>query len=222
MATKRTDPSPTVPAKERGSELSDWFQINSRLLGIGAALVVVAAAGLWFYNRSRQIRTMNAERSLARAQQSLGSGNASLALSDLQQVATRYEGTSAGTEAAMLLAQQYYEQGKYQEGVDRLRKAVAKSGGNQASVEGLIGDGYAQMGKAEDAAKAYERAAGSVSYDNEKAYLLAKAARSFTAAGKLDEARRLWGQLAKNEKAPSMATEAKVRLSELNAKRAGS
>ena len=219
MATSRAN----VPAAERGRSLMDWMQVNSRLLGIGAAVVAVAMAGLWFYNRSLQIKTVNAERQLTLAQQSLASGNTSLAMSDLQKVATRYEGTAAGTEAAMLLARQNFDQGKFQEGIDALKKAADKAGPSRANVEGLIGDGYAQLGKGMDAAKAYERAAEAAgSYASEHAYYRAKAARSYAAAGNVAEAKRVWGELAKLEKAPSVAAEAKVRLAELNAQRAGS
>ena len=218
MATKSVE----APA-ERGQSLMDWLQVNSRLLGIGAAIVAVALAGLWFYNRSRQIRTVNAERSLTLAQQSLASGNTSLAMSDLQKVASRYEGTAAGTEAAMLLARQSFDQGKFQEGIDVLKKTADKSGASRANVEGLIGDGYAQLGKGVDAAKAYERAAdASGPYETERAYYRAKAARSYAAGGNVEEAKKVWGELAKQEKSPSVAAEAKVRLAELTAKRAGS
>jgi predicted negative regulator of RcsB-dependent stress response len=200
----------------------DWLQVNSRLLGAGAALIVVAMVGFWFYNRSQQIRTVNAERQLALAQQSLGSGNTSLALSDLQRVATRYEGTAAGTEAAILLAQQLYDQGKFQEGVSHLQKMLDKAGASRANVQSLIADGLTQMGKLGDAAKAYEQAAESAGrFEAEKAYYRAKAARTYTAAGNVAEAKRIWSDLANQEKSPSVAAEAKVRLAELTAERAG-
>ena len=218
MATSRVD----APGQERGRNLMDWLQVNSRLLGIGAAVVLVALAGFWFYSRSRQIRTVNAERSLALAQQSLASGNTNLALSDLQKVATRYEGTAAGTEAATLLATQQYDQGKFQDGINVLKKAADKAGPSRANVESLIGDGYSQLGKGVDAAKAYERAAEAAGpFESEKAYYRAKAARSYAAAGNVQEAKRVWGELAAQDKSPSIAAEAKVRLAELTARRAG-
>jgi predicted negative regulator of RcsB-dependent stress response len=217
MATTRSD----MPASERGRDLMDWLQVNSRLLGIAGAVVIVAVAGYWFYSRSRQIRMVNAERSLSLAQQSLGSGNTNLALSDLQKVAERYQGTSAGTEAALLLAGQHYEQGKFQDGINQLEKTLPKAGGSQATVQNLIGDGYAQMGKLADAAKAYERASEMSPYDSEKAYYKAKAARSYSSGGNVAAAKKLWTELAANDKSPSVAAEAKVRLAELSAQPAG-
>src|SRR3982751_4660044 len=173
-------------ASDRGRDFMDWFQINSRYIGIGAAVVAVAAAGYWFYLRSQQIKTVNAERSLMQAEQSLQSGNTALATSDLQRVVSRYKGTGAGTEAAMLLAQTDYNSGKYQDGIKVLEQISGKAGGSEASVASLIGDGYSQMNKPADAAKAYERAADAAEFDTERAYYRAKAVRSYTSAGNVN------------------------------------
>src|SRR3954462_1723282 len=120
---------------DRSLDLMDWLQVNSRMIGIGAAIVAVAAAGDWFYLRSQQIKTVNAERSLAQAEQSLQSGNTALAVSDLQRVVSRYKGTGAGTEAAMLLAQTDYNAGKYQDGIKALDDVSGKAGGSEAAVQ---------------------------------------------------------------------------------------
>jgi len=199
----------------------DWLQVNSRVVGGAAAVVAVAAAGYWFYGKSQQIKTVNAERSLMQAEQSLQSGNTALAISDLQRVVSRYKGTGAGTEAALLLAQTDYNAGKYQDGIKVLQDISGKAGGSEASVAGLIGDGHSQLGKPADAAKAYERAAQGAEYDTERAYYRAKAARAFAAAGNTSEAKRLWTELSTDQKAQSVAAEARVRLAELNAARAG-
>ena len=83
---KSTTPEPTpAPSAVRANKISDgldlmeWVQVNSRLLGGAAAVIAVAAAGYWFYIRSQQIKTINADRSLMQAEQSLQSGNAALA-----------------------------------------------------------------------------------------------------------------------------------------------
>ena len=155
MATERSE----ATATDRGQAFLEWFQVRSWVLVTGAAIVVVAAAGYWFFQRSRQIRTINADRSLMTAQQSLASGNNALAQSDLQKVIGRYQGTSAGTQAAMLLAQMNYEQGKYQDGINELQRVVGDAAGSQSAVLSLIADGYSEMGKAADAAKYYTQAA---------------------------------------------------------------
>jgi len=220
--TSDTAAARAAVASDRGRDFMDWFQINSRYIGIAAAIVAVAAAGYWFYLRSQQIKTVNAERSLMQAEQSLQSGNTALATSDLQRVVTRYKGTGAGTEAAMLLAQTDYNAGKYQDGIKVLEEVSGKAGGSEASLQSLIGDGYSQLGKPADAAKAYERAAGAAEFDTERAYYRAKAARSYATAGNANDAKRIWSQLATDDKAQAVAAEARVRLAELTAKPAKS
>jgi tetratricopeptide (TPR) repeat protein len=199
----------------------EWLQVNSRLLGGAAAVIAVAVAGYWFYTRSQQIKTINAERSLMQAEQSLQSGNAALATSDLQRVVTRYKGTGAATEAALLLGQTDYNASKYQEGIKVLQDISGHAGASEGSVQSLIGDGYSQLGKQTDAAKAYERASQASEFIAEKAYYRAKAARAYTSAGNVAEAKRLWTELSTNEKMQSVAAEARVRLAELDARRAG-
>ena len=59
-----TPPAPTpVRAKTTsdGLDLMEWLQVNSRLVGGAAAVIAVVAAGYWFYLRSQQIKTINAE-----------------------------------------------------------------------------------------------------------------------------------------------------------------
>lgn len=222
-STTSTDSGPAArTSSEADFDLMDWFQVNSRIVGGAAAVVAVVAAGYWFYLRSQQIKTVNAERSLMQAEQSLQSGNLALATSDLQRVVTRYKGTGAGTEAAMLLAQADFNAGKYQDGLKILQEVVGKAGGSEAAVQSLIGDGYSQLNKPADAARAYERAAQGAQFDTERAYYRAKAARSYSSAGNTAEAKKLWSALSTDEKAQSVAAEARVRLAELNAKPAKS
>ena len=200
----------------------DWFQINSRFLSIGAVVVVVAAAGYWFWLRSSELKTANAEKMLNNARQSLGSGNPALAQSDLGKIVSRYGGTRPGIEAAMLLATTDYDQKKYPEGIKVLEDVVGNraASATQATIYGLIGDGYAQEKKLADAAKSYEKAASATDYPAEKAFNEAKAARTYAQAGDSANARRLWGALVES-KVVGVATEAKIRLAELTVTPAG-
>jgi predicted negative regulator of RcsB-dependent stress response len=216
MTNPKTDHEFT--AADRAQTFLDWTKINSTALMTGAAVVVVAAAGFWFYQRSQQIKAANAERALLNAKQSLSAGNLQLAQTDLQNVYSKYSSTSAGVEAALLLAQVSYDNNKPQDGISTLEKVVGTSAGSaqEATIRSLEGDGYAQMGKLSDAAKQYEAAAGATSFETEKAFYRSKAARMYQAAGDTAKARQIWSDLASDPKA-TMASEAKVRLGELTA-----
>ena len=72
----------TVNELDGCQSFAEWMQANTRAVGIGAAVVVIAAAGYWFYLRSAEIKRSNAERGLNQAKQSLAAGNAGLAQSE--------------------------------------------------------------------------------------------------------------------------------------------
>jgi predicted negative regulator of RcsB-dependent stress response len=201
----------------------DWIQRNSRLVGIGAALVAVAGAGWWFYLRSADIKRLNAERGLNQAKQSIAAGNAALATTDLQRVATRYKGTASGAQAAMLLAQLNYEQGKFAEGLQILGpyQSAGASGENLPSIHSLVADGQLAQGKPDEAASTYGKAAQATEMPGSRALFRAKQARALMLAGKNAEARSIWEELAKDPEAAVVANEANIRLGEILAQPAG-
>jgi predicted negative regulator of RcsB-dependent stress response len=214
MTTPITDANATQP---RAESFVDWFRINSRMVGIGAAVVVAAAFGIWFYNRSAALKNENADKKLLAAKQSLGSGNVPLAQTDLKKVADQYAGTSAGAEAGMLLAQVKLDASDYQGALTLLKDLTARnaSGPYAASFRGLLGDTYVQLGKPAEAAAEYERAALLTTMPNERAMYLSKIGRAFFAAGKRDKAREAWEALAAQQDNPALAAEARIRLGEL-------
>lgn len=223
MTSVRTEPDQTASeratAADHAQTFLDWTRIQANYLIAGAAVVAVAAAGFWFYQRQQQITAANAERALMNAKQSMTAGNVQLAQSDLQTVYNRYGSTSAGLEAAMLLAQLDFDNGKAQDGVAMLEKAAGSraAAAQPGMIQNLEGDGYAQMGKLADAAKHYESAAAVTGFETEKAFYKAKAARTYQAAGDTAKARQIWSAIIDDPKAQTMAAEARVRLGELTA-----
>jgi len=215
-----TTPTLEAPIREPKAEsFLDWFRINSRLVGVAVAVVVAVAFGFWFYNRSAVLKAENADKKLLAAKQSIGSGNMPLAQSDLKKVADQYAGTGAGAEAGMLLAQLKLDAGDNQGAVTVLTDLARKvaSGPYAASIKGLLGDAYEQLGKPADAAAAYEQAALATTLPNERALLMSKLGRAWLAAGKNDKARETWEALAAQQANPSLAAEARLRLGELQA-----
>ena len=207
------------PAVDTAQTFLDWTRINSRWLTAGGAIVVIAALGYWFWVKSREIQATNADKALVSARESMDKGNLPLAQSDLQRVVSRYGSTPAGLQAGMLLAQMDYDQGKYPDGQKTLEGLVseAKATGSEPALRSLVGDGYMQMGKPMDAAKAYEAAANSTGLVNEKQFQQAKAARAYEAAKDTAKAKQIWSALADDPKTGGFAGEAKLRLGELSA-----
>jgi predicted negative regulator of RcsB-dependent stress response len=222
-----TNPStePVSPVRQPKAEsFVDWFHVNSRWVGVGAVAVLVAVVAAWYVPRAKLQKNQNADRQLLLAKQSLAPGNANVPLAevDLKKVADRYEGTSAGAEAAMLLAQLKLEKGDNQGAATYLEGLTArlKSGPDAVSATALLGDAYSQLAKYAEAAAQYERAAEGTSMPNEKTFLMMKAGHAYMAAGKSPEARKIWQTLANQSDNPSVAAEARVRLGELSAQSA--
>jgi predicted negative regulator of RcsB-dependent stress response len=210
------------PGQDRSEALLDWFRIRTRYLTIGGAIVVAAGIGYWFYTRSAQIKSERAEQSLLRAKQAVVQGNEALAQNDLQTVLRRYGNTRAGVEAGVVLAEIRYGKGEYQKGMDVLRDVIDESAAETsvAKIHALIGDGQLQLGKPDDAAQSYQRAADQARFDGARAYYTARKARALMSAGKPADARKLWEELATAPWAESVAPEARVRLGELEVQQA--
>jgi predicted negative regulator of RcsB-dependent stress response len=180
--------------------------------------IAVLAAGVWFYERSQSLKAQRAETAYFQARQSVATGNVAAAVSGLQKVVTRYEGTRAGAQAALTLAQTYYEQKKYKEGIEVLKNAEAKAPDDfKPSIHVVEAAGYEELKDFTTAAQQFEAAAKATRFPTDKSEYQADAARDYTAAGKTDLAKAIWTDLAKDESNP-LAAEARVRLGELTAK----
>ena len=212
--------APNAPVrKSSGDEesLTDWFMLHTREVTWGVVGLAVIVGGFWFYQRSQAIKAQRAETAYFQARQSAAAGNLPQAATDLQKVVSRYEGTQAGAQAALSLAQTYYDQKKFKEGIDALKKAEPKVPGDfKASVHVLEAAGYEELKNYSAAAEQYKLAADVTRFPADKAEYRGSAARDFAAAGKRDEAIAIWTDLAKDETGP-MAAEARVRLGELRA-----
>lgn len=207
---------------ERTDSALAWLQLHSRAALFGALLVLGAAGGLWLYRESKLREEANAEQALRSAEQSYLQGNAALAQSDLEKVITRYGGTASAVQAAIVLAQIHYSTGAFDKGVAQLQAVANEDAGEpyRPAVHSLIADGYAEQRKFEEAARHYDQAAAASRMETQKVSYRADAARAYMAAGKGEEAKRIWSELAEDPLSP-VAPEARLRLGELEARPVG-
>jgi predicted negative regulator of RcsB-dependent stress response len=214
--------TPNIPTRKGyGSDedsIVDWLVLRKREVTWAVLALAVIVAGFWFYQRSQALKSQRAETAYFQARQSAAAGNLPLAISDLQKVIVRYEGTQAGTQAALSLAQALYDQKKFKEGIAALKKVEAKAPEDfRPSIHVLEAAGYEAQKEFVAAAEQYDLAAKVTRFPVDKAKYQAAAARDFMGAGKTEEAKRIWTELAKDESTPE-AAEARVRLGELTAK----
>ena len=204
----------TGPAfDDRADSAMDWARTNAKQLGIGLAVVAVAAV-VWFVGKQWSDRRADAaDVALNRARQSYSQGNLPLAQTDLRRVIARFGGSAAGSQATMLLAQAFYEQGKADSGLKVLNEGKAASV-DKASFEALKGAGFEQQKKYVEAAARYRAAAELADAKVAKDRYMADAARALTSAGNKAEAAKIWTSLS-TDNASTFAAEARVRLGEL-------
>jgi predicted negative regulator of RcsB-dependent stress response len=214
--------TPNIPARKRSGAdeetMTEWFMLHQREVAWAVVALAIIVGGFWYYERSQSIKAQRAEAAYFQARQSAAAGNLPLAVSDLQKVVSRYEGTSAGTQAALTLAQTLYDQKKFKDGLDVLKAAEAKAPDDfKPSIHLLEAAGYEELKNLVAAAEQYKLAAQVTRFPVDKAEYQAAAARDYMAAGKTEEAKAIWRELVKDETAPT-AAEARVRLGELEAK----
>jgi predicted negative regulator of RcsB-dependent stress response len=194
--------------------LAAWFRTNQKLVSIALGGITAVAVGVVVWQKSAETKIENAERAFFQAQTATAQ-NPTMAASELDKVATRYAGTSAGDRAALLGAQALMTAGKTADALKKL-DALAAAGGSTrlgATLQTLRAAAYENLNKPAEAASAY-LAAAAASFGDAKAQRQADAARAYMAAGNNNEAIKLWTELAKDEKG-ALAAEAHVRMGEL-------
>ncbi len=197
--------------------LATWFKVYQKPLSYGLVGLAAAAVAVVIWQKSAETKIENAERAYFQAQSS-ASQNPTGAIGELDKVATRYAGTSAGDRAALLVAQSLLSQGKTPEAMKKLQALEANGGAARlgSTLQTLLAAAYETQNKPADAAKAY-LAAAATSAGDAKVQRNADAARAYMAAGNTAESQRLWTAIAKDERG-ALAAEARVRLGELAVK----
>jgi predicted negative regulator of RcsB-dependent stress response len=122
--TARRVPPPPPTADdvfiERVLETTAWAKSHTRLLVIGAATLAVLLAGFFYYRNYTTALRNRAETELTLIRPTVLSGNASLAVRDLEAFLARYGNTPTAREARLLLAQAYLESGQAQNAIQQV------------------------------------------------------------------------------------------------------
>jgi tetratricopeptide (TPR) repeat protein len=196
----------------------EWVDLHRREVIIGVAAIVVIIGGGMLYRSAIAAQAIQAEQALVQPQQALAAGNLPLAQIDLKRAITRYAGTGAAAQASLLLAQSYYVQGKYEDGLAALKTASTSGAARPfaADMQELMAEGYGEQGKYHEAAIAFLAAADKTNFPKEKARYQAGAARAYANAHDTKAAIAIWTQLAADPKG-GQAGDAKLQLGELTA-----
>jgi predicted negative regulator of RcsB-dependent stress response len=162
----------------------EWARANTRALTIGVAAVVLVAAGsLYYLNYQRTLENSAANR-LAELQQTVASGNAQLAIRDLQAFIDRFGGAAAASPARLILADLLVAEGRPEEAVDALGdlpRDLDDPFGIAAAR--LLAGAHESLGRPDQAVAVYTRLAQRARFPYQAREALADAARVRLQAG---------------------------------------
>lgn len=155
-----------------------WAQKNTQVLIVAGVLLAVAVgAGLYYYDYRQNLR-LQAAGELERIQQTLGTGEAEAARSELQSFLDRFGDTTYGTEARILLAELHLRQDQPSEAVSVL-EGVTGNLSDPLSLQAafLLGTAYEEADRLADAEALYLRIAEEAELGFQVRQALANAAR---------------------------------------------
>lgn len=217
MTAPQQTPETRRPSALQEMDLQAVLKKHGRTLGIGAAVVVIAAAATWLYISSERRKENFAGRELDQARSEAEAGNLPLAGSDLARLIERFRGTRAAGQAVIVLNQIRLIQGQRDVAVNDLQQFVRSGVPDYvaASAYGLLGGGLEDQGKLREAGAAYRQAASKAELDFLKAGYLLDAGRVLAAAGDSAGAKTAYGEILQKYGLLDQAAEARVRMAEL-------
>jgi predicted negative regulator of RcsB-dependent stress response len=203
MPKHPTSPKVPKPAPEPDDKFifaveqtATWARAHSRELIIGAVvLIVVIAAGLYYWESQRRVEAEAATR-LTEVQQTVMTGNIPLAIRDLQTYLNTFSGTSAAREARIMLADLLLTQERPQDAITalgRLPRDLDEPVGIAAAQ--ILAAAQESMGDYDAALDTYQRIARNARFQFQRREALSDAARLALDTGRADLAADLYDRL---------------------------
>jgi predicted negative regulator of RcsB-dependent stress response len=181
--TARRIPRDVPPATddvfvERVLETSVWVKENTRTLVISVTVILVLLVGFLYY-RSYTTRLRNtAESQLTMIRPTVASGNAALAIRDLEAFVVRFGNTPAAAEARLLLAQAHLDGGQAQQAIEQVQRMADRVNDPLGvSAAFLLAGAYEMSAQPDQAIATYMRIADGARHDFQKIRALDSAAR---------------------------------------------
>lgn len=180
-----------------------FFERHGKKILIAACAVVIVALGFFAYHRFVQVpkgekatsEMFVAENSFMAGQDSLALKGQGAAAPGFEAIAKQFSGTDAANLAHAYSGICLYDMGKYQEALTELQKFSSKEDLVAPSIQRIIGDCYVQLGKLDDAIKAYESAASKSTNEAIAPSCLIKAGHVYEKQGKYDKALAAYQQV---------------------------
>jgi predicted negative regulator of RcsB-dependent stress response len=174
-----------------------WSKANAQILLLGAVVVVVVFAGIFYYRSYRASVREEAVAQLEQVQAAVAFGERESAKTQLYQYLDRFEGTVYALEARLMLGQVLLEQGNPGEAIEVLAPAVRVMEKEPVGVQAafLMAAAYEEAERLEDAERLFVRIARTAELSFQVREALFGAARIRTEAGNVSGALQLYEQI---------------------------
>jgi len=206
-----------VSAEDYLFRLWPWLEANAKRLAFGAALAVIAIFVFTFYTYRQNQREIAAGEALTQA--NLSDTGAQLAAACLK-IAADYAGTAAAQRARLQGATVLFITGKYADAQTQFQMFLDAYPDSFFTAQATLGlaSSLDALGKTDQAVSAYQRASNQTSDLNAALNAKFSLARIDEAQGKLAEAQRLYGEVARTFGNSSLGSEAGLRAMDLTAR----
>jgi TolA-binding protein len=193
-----------------------------RLLAMAGGVLVVLALAAWFFITAGQRKEAFAAQALESARATAEQGDIGEAVQQFQQVATTYQGTAAGHDAVLGMAQARLIAGQAELAISTLEEFLDRNPPRTyaSPANGLLGTALENTAKYAEAAAAYRLASEQATTNYLKATLLLDAGRALRLAGNAAEAQATYQRIVDEFAETPALSEAQVRLAELTSQAA--
>lgn len=181
---------------------SESYIERNKNLFIGLFVVIAAAVvGGFLYYQNLQTKNAEAQAAMFQAEYYLEADSLNKAINGdgqydgFKQVADEYGSTKAGNLAKFYAGVAYLKQGKYQEALNYLEDFKSDDLLLQSRAYSLQGDATLELGKKDEAAELYKKAAEHKANDFFSPIYLMKAAVAYESANKYSEAIEIYDRI---------------------------
>lgn len=200
-------PSRTTPAAGSGKEadafvekvlgLYSWTRTHVQTVVLGGVLVILVAAGLFYWIRSRDALARQALVQLEQVQQQTAFGDPATAEQALRDYLRRFDGTPYATEARIALGQLLLQNKTPDKAIEALSPAVASLAKDPLAIQAafLLAAAYEEVGRLSDAEALLLKAAASATLPFQVREAKAAAARLRARRGDWTGAARLYEEI---------------------------
>ena len=192
----------------RYEDTREWAVNNRRIVGAAGVVLVAAVVGIWWWVGQQKANNDHAATYLSRVVRYYFNDDYRHAIDGnrqekiegdpvygLRYIVENYGSTTSGQEATLMLANSYYELGKYDSASREFDNASSDYPIVKASIVSCIASILELCGNKIESAKLFDSAAMRDETNPLAADYMLSAARDYAAAGKKDDAVRLYRKL---------------------------